>query len=125
VLDPSPDTQHVSSGLPLAIPPEQQVAGELVGRAAELDTLQGALWRARRSPLQLIWISGDAGVGKTALAAQLLEPAQQAGGGYTLGKCEQVGSDGLLQAPRRALGQLLGTLVAGPAEARGVVAPAS
>ena len=122
MLDPSPDTQHVSSGLPLAIPPEQQVAGELVGREAELDTLQGALWRARRSPLQLIWISGDAGVGKTALAAQLLEPAQQAGGGYTLGKCEQVGSDGLLQAPRRALAQLLGALVAGPAEARGVVA---
>jgi predicted ATPase len=66
----------VSSGLPLAIPPGQQVAGELVGREAELETLQGALWRARRSPLQLIWISGEAGVGKTALAAQLREPAQ-------------------------------------------------
>lgn len=110
------------SGLPLSIPPAQQAAVELVGRDAELDILQGALWRARRSPLQLLWISGESGVGKTALAAQLQEPAQQAGGGYMLGKCEQVGGDGLLQAPRRALAQLLGALVAGPAEARGVVA---
>lgn len=122
MLVPPADPQLVSSGLPLAIPPVQQVAEELVGREAELDVLQGALWRARRSPLQLIWISGEAGVGKTALAAQLLEPAQQAGGGYTLGKCEQVGGDGLLQAPRRALAQLLGALVAGPAEARAVLA---
>lgn len=112
----------MNRGLPPAIAPAQQGAAELVGREGEVEILQAALWRARRSPLQLIWISGEAGVGKTALAAQLREPAQRAGGRYTLGKCEQFGGDALLQAPRRALAQLLDELLAGPAEPRAGVA---
>ena len=110
------------SDFPLPIPPVLQAGQELVGREAEWDVLLGALWQARRSPLQLIWISGEAGVGKTALAAQLRAPAQQAGGGYALGKCEQFGGDGLLQAPSRALAHLLAELLTRPAEARGPLA---
>lgn len=110
------------SDFPLSDPCALQAAAELVGRDGELEVLQGALWRARRSPLQLIWISGEAGVGKTALALQLREPARQAGGVFALGKCEPGGGDGLLQAPRRALAQLLAELMASPAESRTVVA---
>lgn len=90
----------------------------LEGRDAELEILLAALLRARRSPQQLIWVSGDAGVGKTALATQLREPAERAGGRFVQGKCEQFADGKLLQAPRQALAQLLLELEACPEPAR-------
>lgn len=96
----------------------------LEGRENELEILVAALLRARRSALQLIWISGEAGVGKTALAAQLHEPAQRAGGRFVQGKCEQFGGGTLLQAPRQALGLLVRELAATAEPARGSLAVA-
>lgn len=90
----------------------------LEGRDDELETLHAALLRARRSALQLIWISGEAGVGKTALAVQLRQPAERSGGRFAMGKCEQFGGGAPLQAPRQAIAQLLAELSAGPEEAR-------
>lgn len=97
----------MTSASPTAPPRPQPAVVVLEGRESELEILVAALLRARRSALQLIWISGEAGVGKTALAAQLREPAQRAGGRFVQGKCEQFGGGTLLQAPRQALGLLV------------------
>jgi len=109
-----------------ASPPAPQrtvpVPSQLVGRDAELETLQAALLRARRSPLQLIWISGESGMGKSALAAQLRQRTWSAGGHFALGKCEQFSGATLLQAPRQALSQLLAVLAAKPTPARTALA---
>jgi hypothetical protein len=43
-----------------------------VGRQAELDALQAALGHAQDGALQLVFVSGDPGIGKTALVRQFL-----------------------------------------------------
>lgn len=43
-----------------------------VGRQAELDTLQTVLGHAQRGVLQLVFVAGDPGIGKTTLVRQFL-----------------------------------------------------
>lgn len=82
-------------------------APRLHGRQEPLEVLQAALNRSGRSGLQLLLVAGEAGVGKTALVQRLRPAVRQAQGCFVLGKCDQFRADAVLQAPRRALQQLL------------------
>lgn len=86
----------------------------LHGRQESLEVLQATLNRAGRSGLQLLLISGEAGVGKTTLVEELRPAVEQAQGCYALGKCEHFRSDSVLRAPRQALQQLLIELLSRP-----------
>lgn len=86
----------------------------LHGRQESLEVLQATLNRACRSGLQLLLISGEAGVGKTTLVQGLRPAVRQAQGFYALGKCEHFRSDAVLRAPRQALQQLLIALLSRP-----------
>ncbi len=90
----------------IALPPELRDRGQslLVGRTAELAEL-GRLWEtARRGPpagpagsvigspaSQIVVLSGDAGIGKTSLAAELARRAQADGGVVLAGRSQEEG----------------------------------
>jgi hypothetical protein len=59
----------------------------LFGRAHALDTVAQALGEARAGRGRLLLVSGDAGIGKTAVAAQLLREAPGAGVRVTWASC--------------------------------------
>ncbi len=87
-------------------------APRLHGRDSELEILQSALQEARRRAQRVVWLSGEAGVGKSALVRALQPLVLNARGRVAAGKCEQFGAGEVLQAPRQALRQLLATLAA-------------
>ena len=77
-----------------------------VGRAAERQRL-GELWeQARAGSLRLALISGEAGVGKTRLAAQLALDVREQGATVLYGRCDED-----LGVPYQPWGQALGYLV--------------
>ena len=63
----------------------------LVGRAAELATLLGAVDRAAAGRASVVVLDADAGVGKTRLLAELLERAQERGVLSLIGHCVDLG----------------------------------
>ena len=65
------------------------LAGRLVGREAELVRLRGALQRAQAGEPGVIVISGEAGIGKTRLAAELGVTARAAGFTVLAGRCDE------------------------------------
>ena len=103
----------------------------MVGRAGELEQLRG-LWRSVRSgERRVALVAGEAGVGKTRLAAELAAGAAAEDAVVLVGRCEQAAlipyqpvSDALHRSPAAAdalaeapehLRSHLGRLVAGPA----------
>ena len=52
----------------------------LVGRATELEYLRGLLDDARRAVCQIVFVTGEAGVGKTTLVEAFAEEAREQGG---------------------------------------------
>jgi DNA-binding CsgD family transcriptional regulator len=50
--------------------------GQFVGRTAELDVLANAMEAARRGEPQIVWIEGEAGIGKTAFIRRFLTTVQ-------------------------------------------------
>ncbi len=59
-----------SADMPL-ISPDDGALARLVGRAAEMERLQAALHRARQGAGQVVFVSGEAGSGKTTLVQSL------------------------------------------------------
>src|SRR5919197_5210695 len=83
----------------------------LVGRAAEVARLRGALERAAAGEPAVVVVAGEAGVGKTRLVAELLGAAREAGAVALSGGCLDVGEGVLAYAPLvEALRQLARTL---------------
>src|SRR4051812_7386596 len=70
---------------PVSISPE---AGRLVGREAELDAARAALARAWEGALGTLLVTGEAGVGKTALVDALAAEARGNGGATLRGRGE-------------------------------------
>jgi DNA-binding winged helix-turn-helix (wHTH) protein len=67
---------------PPAVPPATSHPTSIspfVGRQAELAGLQASLVQAQRGQPQLVFVTGDAGVGKTALVQQFLDHVQASG----------------------------------------------
>src|SRR4029453_11906874 len=57
------------------------IAGPIVGRQREVDTLEGWFQRAARGERQVVFLSGDAGVGKTTVLDLWLAPPARGGAG--------------------------------------------
>lgn len=71
----------------------------LVGRETELAALTTALGRARDGHPGLMLVSGDAGVGKTRLLAELALQARAGGALVLVGRCLEAGESGLPYLP--------------------------
>jgi class 3 adenylate cyclase/tetratricopeptide (TPR) repeat protein len=67
----------------------EQPSGGYVGRATELERLQGIWEKACVGPLQLVLIGGEAGVGKTGLSTQLARRAHLEGAAVLYGRCDE------------------------------------
>jgi DNA-binding SARP family transcriptional activator/tetratricopeptide (TPR) repeat protein len=64
---------------------------QFVGRADELAALAGEWQRVRRGERRVVAISGEPGIGKTRLAAELCAAAHASGGPVLLGRCHEDG----------------------------------
>ena len=65
----------------------------LVGRAVELELLNGAIARALDGATTLVAIEGEAGVGKTTLVSEALDRARSAGFRSMAARCDELESD--------------------------------
>ena len=111
-------TLSVVTPMMVPVPPVAEVRGPLVGRAAELDRLAGLVGlttpssttpsgAAEAGPESAVLLSGDAGVGKTRLLAELRENAQDAGYRVLVGHCLDFGDGALPYLPfSEAFGRL-------------------
>jgi DNA-binding CsgD family transcriptional regulator/tetratricopeptide (TPR) repeat protein len=72
---------------------------EFIGRADELQRLEGVLDRAEQSRPQVVLVAGDAGVGKTRLLLEFADRAQQRGSRVLAGGCVELGDIGLAYLP--------------------------
>ena len=89
----------------------------LVGRDAEVDALRDALAQAIAGHCRGLLVTGDPGVGKTALIDQLRSSVTAAGGWFVTGKFDQYRQDGESDAVSQAIAALGRLLLAEPATA--------
>ncbi len=78
-----------AQALPLPTAVVLAAQGPFVGRHQDLELLQAALARAQDGGQQLVALVGEAGVGKTRLAAQLACQAHAAGVRVLHGRCDE------------------------------------
>ena len=64
---------------------------DLIGRRHELESLVGALERAQAGQAAVVLVSGDAGIGKSRLVAELCAIARERGGLVLQGQCAALG----------------------------------
>jgi DNA-binding CsgD family transcriptional regulator/tetratricopeptide (TPR) repeat protein len=81
----------------------------LIGRDAEVAALESWLERARQGTPTIALVAGEAGVGKTRLAAEVAERARTAGFTVIAGQALELGDEG---APFAAVASALRSLVA-------------
>ncbi|WNS44620.1 diguanylate cyclase [Paenibacillus sp. MMS20-IR301] len=88
-----------------------RIPQKIVGRQQELTRLVGAFRSSVKASSQLMLISGDAGVGKTALVHELHQTISREKGLFAEGKFDQYNKNipysALIQAFRRLISQLL------------------
>src|ERR1700744_5529616 len=75
----------------------------LVGRDAEMGTLETALETVRQGEPAAVLIGGEAGRGKTRLIAEFTAAARGAGVRVLTGACLELGADGLPYSPFTAM----------------------
>jgi predicted ATPase/DNA-binding SARP family transcriptional activator len=77
----------------LALPPvvSPGARSPFVGRADQLAALAGEWQRVRRGERRVVALSGEPGIGKTRLAAELCAAAHASGGMVLLGRCHEDG----------------------------------
>jgi len=83
------------------------IARELIGRRAELKTLEEALAEATPGRLELVLVSGPAGMGKTALVRHAADAAARAGAQVIVAECAAEDAARPFAALRSARGALL------------------
>ena len=71
----------------------------LVGRAAELAALEGALRKAEAGEPSFVLVGGDAGLGKTRLVSEFSAAARASGARVLTGTCLDLGGEGLPYGP--------------------------
>ena len=75
----------------------------LVGRAAEMAALEGALETVRQGEPAAVLIGGEAGMGKTRLIGEFTAVARRTGVRVLTGACLELGADGLPFSPFTAM----------------------
>ena len=100
-IDPSVDlelaylellrSEHASPGSPAAVPvaPGMPARSDFVGRTRELALLRAAWEAARSGRRRVMLITGEAGIGKSRLAAELAELAERDGASVLRGRCDE------------------------------------
>ena len=90
------------------VPPATDIRGPLVGRAVELDRLVGLVGVGQEEPAgSAVLVSGDAGVGKTRILAELRDRAEAEGWRVLVGHCLDFGDSALPYLPfSEAFGRL-------------------
>ncbi len=99
------------------VPERFCLAQRLYGRETETRTVLDAFERVSDGRAELLLISGEAGIGKTALVAELHRPIIARRGYYLRGKCDQFGRNQPYAALVRAFDPLL-QQIASEGEAR-------
>ena len=79
------------------------ISPALIGRRAELADLEAAFAAARRGEPATVLLGGEAGIGKSRLAAEFAAHARAAGGRVLTGGCLELGAEGLPFAPFTAV----------------------
>ena len=79
------------------------ISPAFIGRRAQLDDLETAFATARRGEPGTVLLGGEAGVGKSRLAAEFAGGVRAAGGQVLAGGCLELGADGLPFAPFTAV----------------------
>ena len=74
-------------------------SSRFVGRGEELARLLAALEQAEQGQPAIVLVTGDAGVGKTRLLAELADQARRQGAQVLVGGCLEVGDVGLPYVP--------------------------
>ena len=74
-------------------------ATRIIGRAAELATLEAALGDAAAGRPSLVFVAGESGVGKSRLLSELCVRAQASGARTLSGDCVELGEGELPYAP--------------------------
>src|SRR5580704_15634967 len=92
-------------------------AGPLFGRAAELRTLMAAWTAARAGHGRVVLITGEAGIGKTRLVAELARRADNAGARTAVGAGVDVGGEAPLAIWQELAPQLARTVPPPPEQA--------
>ncbi len=85
----APVAPAAPGGLPLPAAVTVAAEGPFVGRAEDLERLRAALARAQGGRQQIVALTGEAGVGKTRLAAQLAIEAHADGVRVLHGRCDE------------------------------------
>lgn len=104
----------VATAMMADVPPEQSTYNPLVGRADELAGLAALVGltpdqSVPEVPGAAVLVSGDAGVGKTRLLAELRDRAREAGWRVMIGHCLDFGDSALPYLPfSEAFGRLAG-----------------
>ena len=96
---------------------ELRIPQKLYGREAEVEALLGAFDRARAGAVELVLVSGYAGVGKSALVNEIHKPIARQGGYFVRGKFDQVSRSTPLAAVAQAFRELIRHILAEPPSA--------
>jgi DNA-binding SARP family transcriptional activator/tetratricopeptide (TPR) repeat protein len=100
-----------------AFPVSQAAARPMFGRAAELRTLMAAWTAARTGHGRVVLITGEAGIGKTCLVAELARRADNAGARTAVGAGVDVGGAAPLAMWQELVPQLARTVSPPPEQA--------
>jgi eukaryotic-like serine/threonine-protein kinase len=86
---PATGEQAAPESLPLPGPLMTDPERVFVGRKTAMGDLRDAWLRAEAGPPQLVLMTGDAGIGKTSLAAAFAGDVQQQGAAVLYGRCDE------------------------------------
>jgi histidine kinase len=117
-VEPFPIAQRDAS-------PRFGFADRLYGRDPEIRALLEAFARTTSGAVEVVVVTGPAGVGKSALARELFTPVTEQRGYFTAGKFDQLQRDIPYSAVARSLGELVAQILTDPALDRWRVAIAA
>ncbi|MEE3851735.1 BTAD domain-containing putative transcriptional regulator [Gordonia sp. LSe1-13] len=106
-LDIEVRAEPTSPSLP-ATRPEQAAAVEFAGRETELERLTGHAEAVRHSGLRVVWVTAEAGGGKSTLSQQFVARMRVAGWRGAVGHCPEVEGAPTAWAWREVVGALGG-----------------
>jgi PAS domain S-box-containing protein len=93
------------------------ISQTVIGRERETEALLQAFLRAAGGPAELVLVSGEAGVGKTILVDQLIDPAAERMGYFLSAKFDQVPHQNVYQTLTELLEEFCELVLSEPAAA--------